>query len=61
MLGPTFRLMGYSGFVMYNRTRTRAWTGYDNAGAQAMAGTRNSLYTLHQVEVLIICQRTVLI
>lgn len=32
-VGPTFRLMGYSGFAMYNRTRTRAWTGYDNAGA----------------------------
>ena len=30
-VNPTFRLMGYQGFVMCNRTRTRAWTGYDNA------------------------------
>lgn len=41
-VNPTFGLMGYRGFIMCNRTRTRAWTGYDNAGA-AKGGNADQL------------------
>lgn len=30
---PAIALIGYNEFGMYNRLRTRAWTGYDNAKA----------------------------
>lgn len=31
-VSPYIELMGYGKHTMYNRLRTRAWTGYDNAG-----------------------------
>lgn len=30
-VSPPVRLMGYNDVIMFNRLRTRAWTGYDNA------------------------------
>lgn len=43
-VNPAFRLMGYSGFIMCNRTRTRAWTGYDNAGTASGGNEEQLVY-----------------
>lgn len=41
---PIYGLMGYQGFLMCNRTRTRAWTGYDNAGTAGDADEEQLVY-----------------
>lgn len=48
---PPVAVVGYSEFVMYNRLRTRAWTGYDNAGAGGSCGEEEIVYITPEGEV----------
>jgi hypothetical protein len=41
---PPISLMGYGSSLMYNRIRTRAWTGYDNAKKGEGAGDEEIVY-----------------
>lgn len=41
-IAPPAAVVGYAERVLYNRIRTRAWTGYDNAGAGA-GGTEEEI------------------
>lgn len=41
---PAFGLMGFDSQAMCNRSRTRAWTGYDNAGSSLENGSEPLVY-----------------
>jgi hypothetical protein len=43
-VSPPIGLMGYSQRFMYNRLRTRAWTGYDNAKNSLLASQEEIVY-----------------
>lgn len=43
-ISPPISLMGYGKCRMYNRLRTRAWTGYDNAGLGSNATEEDIVY-----------------
>ena len=40
---PAIAIVGFNDFEMYNRIRTRAWTGYDNSKSQNNAGDKEEI------------------
>jgi len=48
---PFYGLVGYRSFTLCNRARTRAWTGYDNAGEAADGSEEQLVYITPDGEV----------
>lgn len=40
---PPAAVVGYHEYILYNRMRTRAWTGYDNIGSNDRSGTEEEI------------------
>lgn len=50
-IAPPIAVVGYPERVLYNRIRTRAWTGYDNAGSGGGGTGGRRLYISRRKEV----------